>query len=426
MNSKPQDLGIPESVDYDHNGSKVRAEASVRSPSLTTPSASFEDMLAIAASIPPVPSVPHTKVSSSKSRRRSTSPSRSSHSRKPSQDNVASVPRIVETAPPEQPHPGRHSERGSSHQSLQASPSKGSKRQLRQSGSQHLTDEVGTRPISSGLESLPPGPGDTKDKRAGRSDSITLSSRKSSWGWLVGDSGRDRDKEKESKEKVVEKEVVSVKFKKSKMSKLEKGIDKDHGRLDAIQKSLDGREGQLEGGDSSRDKEKEMPGTRKFNAQESGTPKKEKDSSLFSSIFGGSRKKSGSDSQKAKSIRNASPERSHVQQNFYYTRFPIHIERAIYRLSHLKLANPRRPLLQQVLLSNFMYSYLAKVQMHQPTLLQQQQQQQQQQLQEQQQREYEHHQHLYHQQRASYERHQYEQHTEQYYPYDDVSPSGIC
>ncbi|ODQ56800.1 hypothetical protein WICANDRAFT_65680 [Wickerhamomyces anomalus NRRL Y-366-8] len=39
-------------------------------------------------------------------------------------------------------------------------------------------------------------------------------------------------------------------------------------------------------------------------------------------------------------------------------RFPIHVERALYRLSHLKLANPRRPLRQQVLLSNFMYAYL--------------------------------------------------------------------
>ena len=39
-------------------------------------------------------------------------------------------------------------------------------------------------------------------------------------------------------------------------------------------------------------------------------------------------------------------------------RFPVHVERAIYRLSHLKLADPKRPLRQQVLLSNFMYSYL--------------------------------------------------------------------
>jgi hypothetical protein len=39
-------------------------------------------------------------------------------------------------------------------------------------------------------------------------------------------------------------------------------------------------------------------------------------------------------------------------------RFPIHVERAIYRLSHLKLGNTKRPLRQQVLLSNFMYAYL--------------------------------------------------------------------
>ncbi|KAG7930277.1 uncharacterized protein OGAPODRAFT_74412 [Ogataea polymorpha] len=39
-------------------------------------------------------------------------------------------------------------------------------------------------------------------------------------------------------------------------------------------------------------------------------------------------------------------------------RFPIHVERAVYRLSHLKLSDPKRPLCQQVLLSNFMYAYL--------------------------------------------------------------------
>ena len=38
--------------------------------------------------------------------------------------------------------------------------------------------------------------------------------------------------------------------------------------------------------------------------------------------------------------------------NFY--RLPIHVERAIYRLSHIKLANPRRPLYEQVLISNLM------------------------------------------------------------------------
>ncbi|ORY93231.1 hypothetical protein BCR43DRAFT_526825 [Syncephalastrum racemosum] len=42
-------------------------------------------------------------------------------------------------------------------------------------------------------------------------------------------------------------------------------------------------------------------------------------------------------------------------------RLPIHLERAIYRLSHMKLANPRRPLKEQVLISNFMFWYLSIV-----------------------------------------------------------------
>ncbi|KAJ6621406.1 hypothetical protein B0H10DRAFT_2163198 [Mycena sp. CBHHK59/15] len=41
-----------------------------------------------------------------------------------------------------------------------------------------------------------------------------------------------------------------------------------------------------------------------------------------------------------------------------YSRYPIHVERAIYRLSHIKLANPRRPLYEQVLISNLMFWYL--------------------------------------------------------------------
>ncbi|CAG8696254.1 17898_t:CDS:2, partial [Racocetra fulgida] len=44
-----------------------------------------------------------------------------------------------------------------------------------------------------------------------------------------------------------------------------------------------------------------------------------------------------------------------------YNRFPIHVERAIYRLSHIKLANPRRPLHEQVLISNMMFWYLSLI-----------------------------------------------------------------
>ncbi|CAO3649777.1 unnamed protein product [Mucor hiemalis] len=49
-----------------------------------------------------------------------------------------------------------------------------------------------------------------------------------------------------------------------------------------------------------------------------------------------------------------------IQLNGYnHTRLPIHTERAIYRLSHLKLSNPRRPLCDQVTISNLMFWYLS-------------------------------------------------------------------
>ena len=40
-------------------------------------------------------------------------------------------------------------------------------------------------------------------------------------------------------------------------------------------------------------------------------------------------------------------------------RFPIQTERAIYRLSHMKLGNVKRPLRQQVTISNLMFWYLS-------------------------------------------------------------------
>ncbi|KAI8881687.1 hypothetical protein K501DRAFT_334532 [Backusella circina FSU 941] len=65
------------------------------------------------------------------------------------------------------------------------------------------------------------------------------------------------------------------------------------------------------------------------------------------------------------------------QRTFFNTnRLPLHVERAIYRLSHIKLANPKRPLSQQVLISNLMFWYLS-IQQNDHQLIQQQQQQQQ-------------------------------------------------
>ncbi|GAN07153.1 hypothetical protein MAM1_0150c06646 [Mucor ambiguus] len=45
----------------------------------------------------------------------------------------------------------------------------------------------------------------------------------------------------------------------------------------------------------------------------------------------------------------------------HMTRLPLHVERAVYKLSHVKLANPRRPLHEQVLISNQMFWYLSVI-----------------------------------------------------------------
>ncbi|CAO3597475.1 unnamed protein product [Absidia cylindrospora] len=55
-------------------------------------------------------------------------------------------------------------------------------------------------------------------------------------------------------------------------------------------------------------------------------------------------------------------------------RLPLHMERGIYRLSHMKLTNPRRPLREQVIISNFMFWYLSIINVP-PHKIQQQQQQ---------------------------------------------------
>ena len=100
---------------------------------------------------------------------------------------------------------------------------------------------------------------------------------------------------------------------------------------------------------------------------------KEKDSSFLGSLFGGSKAKqdeyagtglgTGSGRETAAALLGASKSRSRApsptpQAGGPYARYPIHVERAIYRLSHIKLANPRRPLYEQVLISNLMFWYL--------------------------------------------------------------------
>ncbi|OWO98251.1 hypothetical protein B2J93_8171 [Marssonina coronariae] len=190
-------------------------------------------------------------------------------------------------------------------------------------------------------------------------------SRKTSWGWF-----KDGDK-KEKKEKKKEDDY--------KRSKAKTSLDKahDNARLDVLQSTLDtaaprGRPSQLLERDTTDHRlhdERKKESSRKPSSEN----KKEKDG-LFSSFFGGGKKKGERDSggKKGSSLRTLSPEppprqlRADIDYN--WTRFSILEERAIYRMAHIKLANPRRALYSQVLLSNFMYSYLAKVQQMHPQM----------------------------------------------------------
>ena len=107
-----------------------------------------------------------------------------------------------------------------------------------------------------------------------------------------------------------------------------------------------------------------------------GSKEKEKDSSFLGSLFGGSKKKqedpvgtglgTGAGRETAAALLGASKSKSRApsptpQAGGPYARYPIHVERAIYRLSHIKLANPRRPLYEQVLISNLMFWYLGVI-----------------------------------------------------------------
>jgi hypothetical protein len=119
-----------------------------------------------------------------------------------------------------------------------------------------------------------------------------------------------------------------------------------------------------------RDREKEAQRAEK---------EKEKESSFFGSLFSSKKKQDDSSSQTsgypasgreaAAALLGASksskglPTSPSPQPGLQgpYARYPIHVERAIYRLSHIKLANPRRPLYEQVLISNLMFWYLGVI-----------------------------------------------------------------
>jgi hypothetical protein len=208
----------------------------------------------------------------------------------------------------------------------------------------------------------------TKDKKE-PSDG----SRKTSWGWLVGG---DKEKEKEKKDKEKDKEEREKELAKKVKNKLSKPQEKGHDdtRLDVLQTSIQGGNRGRESVVLDRDNLKlEEERKKESNRKTSSDGKKDKEPGLLSSIFGGGKKKSDKEtSHKKASSRGLSPEPPPKVKipdiDYNWTRFSILEERAIYRMAHIKLANPRRELYSQVLLSNFMYSYLAKVQQMHPQI----------------------------------------------------------
>ncbi|KAG8423454.1 hypothetical protein J3458_000350 [Metarhizium acridum] len=206
---------------------------------------------------------------------------------------------------------------------------------------------------------------DKRSKKDRDDDASSTSSKSgSAWKWFKGVTD-DKDKKKEENKRAKAKALA------------EKSSDKtsDNARLDVIQSSIDktpakGRESLVLDRDNVDNKLLEE---RKKESHRKSDSKKDKDGNIFSSIFGGSKRKEEKEKSGKKSQHLQVPEEPVYKPlqpdvDYNWTRFPLLEERAIYRMAHIKLANPRRPLLSQVLLSNFMYSYLAIVQAMHPQM----------------------------------------------------------
>lgn len=198
-------------------------------------------------------------------------------------------------------------------------------------------------------------------KTEGKKSKKEEGSRKSSWHWLLGSEEKEKKKEKDSDSRKAKSKIADKVY--SSNTRAEAPAPSS---LDTTPK---GRESLiLDRLDPKLEEERRKDGARRASGD-----KKEKDG-IFSSIFGGGRKKhSGEGHHRKNSSRNFSPDppmrELRADVDYPWTRFSILEERAIYRMAHIKLANPRRALYSQVLLSNFMYSYLEKVQQMHPQMM---------------------------------------------------------
>ncbi|GKU19197.1 unnamed protein product [Fusarium langsethiae] len=281
--------------------------------------------------------------------------------------------RMPEPEPPIEEEPSRGSRQSFSRQNASQSATQQQTSRSSYPQSQSLSDNLAANP------SLIPGSGATRtdsltfiptltqeerkpDKKSKKDKDDEAGSTKSgsAWKWFKSTS-EDKDKKKDE----------------SKRSKTKSLGDRgqDNARLDVIQTSIEknapkGRESLVLDRDNVESKLQEE---RKKESHRKSDSKRDKDGSIFSSIFGGSKKKEEKERNSKKTQHLKVPEEPVFKPlvpdvDYHWSRFPLLEERAIYRMAHIKLANPRRPLHSQVLLSNFMYSYLAIVQAMHPQM----------------------------------------------------------
>ncbi|KAL4871685.1 hypothetical protein BDV12DRAFT_163566 [Aspergillus spectabilis] len=303
----------------------------------------------------------------------------SSNGRSNSVTQDQKIPEIVETPPPEiqqSPSQGPSSRtppRASSHDSPQQ-PKADNKRPPLVS---RQTPKESTPTLNEFASNPQPLPGNTtrtdnlsfiptlsedrkSESKKSKDKKDSDGGRKSSWHWFLGSEDKDKDKDKEKK-----KDSESKKLKTKIADKVH-----DAAHIPTSNDANQRRESVVfDRHDTKLEEERKKDNARRSSAE----TKKEKESGLFSSIFGGGRRKNSEHNHKKSLSRTLSPEppvrELKADVDYPWTRFSILEERAIYRMAHIKLANPRRALYSQVLLSNFMYSYLAKVQQMHPHMM---------------------------------------------------------